>query len=56
MADVNNDGFLDIYVCAVVGIKGFVGYNELFINNGDNTFTEQSKTYGLDFDTNLWWY
>ena len=51
MADVNNDGFLDIYVCAVVGIKGFVGYNELFINNGDNTFTEQSKTYGLDFDT-----
>ncbi|BAO76114.1 hypothetical protein WPG_1884 [Winogradskyella sp. PG-2] len=51
MADINNDGFLDIYVCAVVGIKGFTGYNELFINNGDNTFTEQSKKYGLDFDT-----
>jgi len=51
MVDINNDGFLDIYVCAVVGIKGFVGYNELFMNNGDNTFTEQSKAYGLDFDT-----
>ena len=51
MVDINNDGFLDIYVCAVVGINGFTGYNELFINNGDNTFTEQSKKYGLDFDT-----
>lgn len=51
MVDINNDGFLDIYVCAVVGINGFMGYNELFINNGDNTFSEQSKKYGLDFDT-----
>lgn len=51
MADINNDGLLDIYVCAVVGIKGFLGHNELYINNGDNTFTEQSAKYGLDFDT-----
>ena len=51
MADVNNDGFLDIYVCTVVGINGFDGHNELFINNGDNTFSEQSAKYGLDFDT-----
>ncbi|MGB7395898.1 MAG: VCBS repeat-containing protein, partial [Pricia sp.] len=35
MADVNGDGLLDIYVCAVVGINGFNGYNELYINNGD---------------------
>lgn len=48
MADVNGDGLLDIYVCAVVGINGFSGHNELYINNGDNTFTEQSKLYGLD--------
>ena len=48
MADVNGDGLLDIYVCAVVGINGFSGHNELYINNGDNTFTEQSKSYGLD--------
>ncbi|GMN09879.1 VCBS repeat-containing protein [Croceitalea sp. MTPC9] len=51
MADINGDGLLDIYVCAVVGINGFDGYNELFINNGDNTFTESAGSYGLDFDT-----
>ena len=51
MGDVNGDGLLDIYVCAVVGINGFDGYNELFINNGDATFTESAGKYGLDFDT-----
>lgn len=51
MADVNGDGYLDIYVCAVVGINGFNGHNELFINNGDNTFTESAAKYGLDFDS-----
>ncbi len=49
MADVNGDGFLDIYVCAVVGIHGLKGHNELYINNGDNTFTEQAAKYGLNF-------
>ncbi|MDZ7613292.1 MAG: VCBS repeat-containing protein [Flavobacteriaceae bacterium] len=51
MADVNGDGLLDIYVCAVVGLKGFDGHNELFINNGNNTFTESAKQYGLDFES-----
>ncbi len=50
MADINSDGFLDIYVCSVVGINGFEGHNELYINNGDETFTEQSEKYGLDLD------
>lgn len=50
MADINGDGLLDIYVCAVVGIHGLKGYNELYINNGDNTFTEQAEKYGLNFD------
>ncbi len=51
MADVNGDGFLDIYVMAVVGVCGFDGKNELFINQGDGTFKEEAKKYGLDFDT-----
>lgn len=50
MADVNADGWLDIYVCAVAGTNGFTGKNELFINNGDLTFTEKGAEYGLDFD------
>lgn len=51
MGDVNGDGFLDIYVCAVVGINGFNGFNELYINNGDETFTESAQSYKLDFDS-----
>lgn len=51
MADVNGDGLLDIYVCAVTGIAGLKGKNELFINNGDLTFTEKAKDYQLDFQT-----
>ncbi len=51
MGDVNGDGFLDIYVCAVVGLKGLDGHNELFINNGDGSFTESAAQYGLDFDS-----
>lgn len=51
MGDVNGDGLLDIYVCAVVGINGFNGHNELYINNGDQTFTESSAQYDLDFES-----
>ena len=39
MGDINGDGLLDIYVCAVVGLNGFNGHNELYINKGDGTFT-----------------
>lgn len=49
MADVNGDGFLDIYVSAVANKYGLKGHNELFINNGNSTFTERSHEYGLDF-------
>ena len=47
MADVNGDGLLDIYVCAVQGEHGLQGRNELFINNGNDTFTESADKYGL---------
>ncbi|WP_431158399.1 VCBS repeat-containing protein [Winogradskyella poriferorum] len=50
MIDINNDGLLDIYVCAVSGLLDFTGHNELFINNGDGTFSENAKAYGLDFE------
>jgi hypothetical protein len=49
MADVNNDGYLDIYVCSISGKLGFKGHNMLYINNHDGTFTEESAKYGLDF-------
>lgn len=64
MADVNGDGWLDIYVCYSGNAPG-EGYNlpvvkdypnranQLFINNGCEaggvpTFTEKAKEYGLD--------
>jgi enediyne biosynthesis protein E4 len=49
MADVNGDGFLDIYVSAVSQKYGLTGHNELFINNGNSSFTEKSKEYGLSY-------
>ncbi|NNC49221.1 MAG: VCBS repeat-containing protein [Flaviramulus sp.] len=49
MADVNNDGLLDIYVSKVGNYKGLKASNELYINKGDSTFKELSKDYGLKF-------
>jgi hypothetical protein len=47
MADVNDDGWLDIYVCNSGDINGENRENELFINNHDLTFTDQAPFYGL---------
>ena len=49
MVDINGDGLLDIYVSSVNNAYGLTGHNELFINNGNGTFTESSAKYGLDF-------
>ena len=48
VVDINSDGYLDIYVCKSGPPGGKRRYNELFINNGDLTFTEKAKEYGLD--------
>ena len=47
MVDINNDGFLDIYVCNAGIYSGDEQDNELFINNQDGTFTEQADKYNL---------
>lgn len=47
MADVNADGWLDIYVCNSGDADGDDKENELFINNQDGTFTERAAEYGL---------
>ncbi len=49
MVDINSDGFLDIYVCrGGWEERDSIRKNLLFINNGDLTFTEEGKVYGLD--------
>ncbi|HEY5917965.1 MAG TPA: VCBS repeat-containing protein [Chryseolinea sp.] len=50
MADVNADGLLDIFVCGVGKYKHFDGRNQLFINNGNLTFTDRTEEYGLLFE------
>lgn len=50
MVDINNNGFLDIYV-SVSGEPWSdpeERRNLLFINNGDNTFTEAASQYQID--------
>ncbi len=47
IADVNGDGWLDIYVCNSGDVKGDNKQNELFINNQNGTFSEQAEQYGL---------
>lgn len=47
LVDLNADGWLDIYVCNAGNVKGDDQKNELFINNGDLTFTEKADEFNL---------
>ncbi|MDQ3017686.1 MAG: CRTAC1 family protein, partial [Bacteroidota bacterium] len=47
MVDVNGDGWLDLYVCKSGKPDASNRHNELFINNGDLTFTEVSEQVGI---------
>jgi len=47
MVDINNDGLMDIYVCNAGNMEGNNHDNDLYINNGDLTFTEKAEEYNL---------
>lgn len=47
MADINADGYLDLYLCNSGDIEGDNRRNELYINKQDGTFTEAAEDYGL---------
>ncbi|RDY59462.1 VCBS repeat-containing protein [Flagellimonas nanhaiensis] len=47
MVDINADGLLDIYVSNAGNLEGNNHDNDLYINNGDLTFTEKAHEYNL---------
>jgi hypothetical protein len=47
MVDLNDDGFLDIYICRSGPYSAEKRQNLLYINNGDLSFTERAKSFGL---------
>jgi enediyne biosynthesis protein E4 len=47
MVDVNGDGLLDIYVSNAGNMDGDNHDNDLYINNGNLTFTEKAKEFNL---------
>lgn len=48
MVDINNDGWLDMYVCNSGNMTNGNRKNKLYINNKDLSFTESGAKYGLD--------
>src|SRR5690348_14883147 len=49
MVDINNDGWLDIFVCNAGSMEdSSLRQNQLFINNHNLTFTEEAAKYGLN--------
>lgn len=48
VADINNDGWMDLYVCKSGILKEENRRNLLYVNNGDGTFTDRAAEYGLD--------
>lgn len=45
--DIDRDGDQDIYVCRNVYLEDEHSANQLYLNNGDLTFTESAKSFGL---------
>ncbi|NER14642.1 hypothetical protein GWK08_14395 [Leptobacterium flavescens] len=54
--DINNDGYLDIYICKIGDYQTLKGKNLLYVNQGVNekgipTFKEMASEYGLDIQS-----
>ena len=49
IADVNSDGWKDIYVCRSGMGDPSSQTNVLYINNGDLTFTEKAEEFGINY-------
>jgi len=60
LGDVNNDGYVDMYIAAYIKnryVKGQTGFNDhsygasslIFLNNGDNTFTDITESSGMSY-------
>lgn len=47
MVDINNDGLMDIYVSKSGNEPGEKRANQLYINQGNLTFSEEAKAYGI---------
>lgn len=63
LADINKDGHFDMYIAGyirndlvegqnVFNKEGYGGSSQLFLNNGDDTFTNITKSSGLEFKHN----
>jgi enediyne biosynthesis protein E4 len=50
MVDINNDGWMDIYICRSASQDPELRRNILYVNNQDGTFTNRAKEYGIDDD------
>ena len=51
VADINNDGLLDIYVsCELYDDRPILRKNKLYINQGGFKFKESSEKWGVDID------
>lgn len=62
LGDINKDGFVDIFVSNYIRKAQMIGQNnfskeygpvsQLLLNNGDNTFTDITKSAGLEYQHN----
>ncbi|SFZ92049.1 Repeat domain-containing protein [Flaviramulus basaltis] len=49
MIDINNDGWMDIYVCKSASLQNEnLRKNKLFVNQKNGTFKDEAKKWGLD--------